>query len=77
MVKWYNDLSLSVISKAKVIITANEAPYGTGQVLPLKTDVDCVLDRLSDAKFVLVAQRTETEVNMKVGRDYYLEEVTT
>ena len=68
---------LLLLSKAKVIITANEAPYGTDQVLPLKKDIDCVLDRLSDTKFVLVAKRTETKVNMKMGRDYYLEEVAT
>ena len=64
-----------MLHSAKVIITANEAPFGMDQILTLKKDIDCVLEMKTETKYVLVAQRTETKVNMTEGRDYYLEEV--
>ena len=60
---------------AKAIITANEAPLGTGQILTLKKDIDYVLEMKTDVKFVLVAKRTEAKVDMTSGRDCFLEEV--
>lgn len=60
---------------AKAIITANEAPIGTDQVLTLKKHIDCVLKMKTDVKFVLVAKRTDAKVDMTNGRDYFLEEV--
>ncbi len=55
---------------AKAVITANEAPRG-GKQTPLKKNVDEALDIAGDI-IALVLKRTSTEVRMKEGRDFWL-----
>ncbi len=57
----------------KVLITANEGLRG-GKKIPLKTISDRAIEGMSLVETVLVARRTETEVPMVSGRDYWLEE---
>jgi len=61
---------------ARIVVTANEGLRG-GKRIPLKTTVDRAIDGLSEVNRVLVASRTDTEVPMKVGRDFSLEEEMT
>ncbi len=56
---------------AKIVVTANEGLRG-GKRIPLKTTVDRAIEGLSSVDRVLVAQRTDAEVPMTVGRDYWL-----
>jgi acetyl-CoA synthetase len=58
---------------AKVVVTANEGLRG-GRRLHLKDTVDRAVDGLDLVETVLVARRTDTEVPMKAGRDYWLDE---
>jgi len=57
---------------ARVVVTANEGLRG-GRTLRLKETVDRAVDGLDLVETVLVARRTETEVAMKQGRDYWLD----
>jgi acetyl-CoA synthetase len=61
---------------AKIVITANEGLRG-GKKIALKSTVDRAIEGLSDVDRVLVAQRTDVEVPMKQGRDFWLEEEMT
>jgi acetyl-CoA synthetase len=61
---------------ARMVITANEGLRG-GKKIPLKATVDRAVDGLSDVTRVLVAQRTDVEVPMRQGRDFWLEEEMT
>ena len=58
---------------AKAVITANEAPRG-GKQTPLKENVDEALDIAGDI-ISLVLRRTSTEVSMKEGRDFWLNDL--
>jgi acetyl-CoA synthetase len=57
----------------KVLITANEGLRG-GRTTGLKATVDQAIADLSSVETVLVARRTEGDVNMVAGRDYWLDE---
>ena len=61
---------------AKLVVTANEGLRG-GKRIPLKTTVDRAVEGLAFVTSVLVARRTETEVPMQGGRDFWLEEECT
>ncbi len=60
-------------AQAKVVVTANEGVRG-GRRLHLKETVDRAVDGLDLIETVLVARRTETEVPMQAGRDFWLDE---
>lgn len=57
---------------SKLVVTANEGVRG-GRILHLKEIVDRAVDGLSTVETVLVARRTENDVNMKEGRDFWLD----
>ncbi len=58
---------------ARVVVTANQGLRG-GRVLHLKETVDRAVDGLDLVDTVLVARRTDADVPMKPGRDYWLDE---
>jgi acetyl-CoA synthetase len=58
---------------ARIVVTANEGLRG-GRRLRLKETVDRAVEGLDLVDTVLVARRTETEVAMKGGRDFWLDE---
>ncbi|MEN8164631.1 MAG: acetate--CoA ligase [Acidobacteriota bacterium] len=60
-------------ARAKVVVTANEGVRG-GRRFHLKETVDRAVDGLDLIETVLVARRTETEVSMQPGRDFWLDE---
>lgn len=55
----------------KILVTANEGLRG-GRTIPLKKTADKAVEGLSLVDRVLVAKRTDTEVSMTPGRDYWL-----
>jgi len=59
--------------KAKLVVTANEGLRG-GKRLPLKTVVDDAIYGLDFVAATLVAKRTDHEIEMKPGRDFWLHE---
>jgi acetyl-CoA synthetase len=62
-----------VDAHCKVVVTANEGLRG-GRKVPLKKTVDRAVEGMSFVKTVLVARRTDTEVEMEAGRDHWLDE---
>jgi acetyl-CoA synthetase len=62
-----------VDAKCKVVVTANEGLRG-GKKVPLKKTVDRAIEGMATVETVLVARRTDTEVDMTPGRDLWLEE---
>jgi acetyl-CoA synthetase len=60
-------------ARCKIVVTANEGLRG-GKKIPLKKTVDRAIDGMTMVETVLVAQRTDTEVNMDPRRDFWLEE---
>jgi acetyl-CoA synthetase len=62
-----------VDARCRMVITANEGVRG-GKRIPLKAIVDRAVDGMSMVETVLVARRTEHEVPMQSGRDYWLDE---
>ncbi|HSS77066.1 MAG TPA: acetate--CoA ligase [Thermoanaerobaculia bacterium] len=59
----------------KVVFTANEGLRG-GRRIPLKQTVDTAVEGLSVVEKVFVVHRTDKEVPMRQGRDFWLEEET-
>jgi acetyl-CoA synthetase len=59
----------------KVVFTANEGLRG-GKRIPLKATVDKAVEGLSVVEKVFVVRRTDREVPMRTGRDFWLEEET-
>jgi len=62
-----------VDARCKIVVTANEGLRG-GKRVPLKKTVDRAIEGMSMVKTVLVARRTDGEVNMDPRRDYWLKE---
>ncbi|MCU0621620.1 MAG: acetate--CoA ligase [Gemmatimonadales bacterium] len=62
-----------VDARCRMVITADEGVRG-GKRIPLKAIVDRAVDGMSMVETVLVARRTEHEVPMQSGRDYWLDE---
>jgi acetyl-CoA synthetase len=62
-----------VDARCKVVITANEGMRG-GKHIPLKTITDRAVEGMNMVETVLVARRTENDVPMQAGRDYWLDE---
>jgi acetyl-CoA synthetase len=62
-----------VDARCKVVVTANEGMRG-GKRVPLKRTVDRAIEGMDMVETVLVVQRTDGDVEMKPGRDYWLEE---
>ncbi|MEN8006116.1 MAG: acetate--CoA ligase [Candidatus Krumholzibacteriota bacterium] len=62
-------------ARCKLVVTANEGLRG-GKKIKLKDTVDRAVDGLDMVETVLVARRTDTETNMKAGRDFWLDEET-
>ena len=62
-----------VDAKCKVVLTANEGMRG-GRRVPLKAIVDRAVEGMSMVETVLVARRTDAEVPMESGRDFWLDE---
>jgi acetyl-CoA synthetase len=60
-------------ARAKMVITANVG-YRRGQKLPLKASVDAALDKSPTVEKCVVFRRTEDEVPMMAGRDYWWHE---
>jgi acetyl-CoA synthetase len=58
---------------SKVVVTANEGLRGR-RVIPLKHTVDRACEGLSLVQTILVAHRTDAEVPMRQGRDFWLHE---
>ena len=56
------------------VITANEGLRG-GKIIPLKQNVDKALENCPNVKSVIVAKRTESDVNWVDGRDFWYQEV--
>jgi len=57
----------------KILITANEGLRG-GKTIPLKKTSDEAIEGLDMVETMLVVKRTDTEVEMKPGRDFWVEE---
>jgi len=62
-------------ARCKLVVTANEGLRG-GKKIKLKDTVDRAVDGLDMVETVLVARRTDTNTNMKPGRDFWLDEET-
>ena len=60
-------------SGARVLVTANEGPRGAKRV-QTKAISDDAVEGLSQVRSVLVVRRTETDVPMKAGRDWWLDQ---
>jgi acetyl-CoA synthetase len=60
-------------SGASVVITANEAPRGSKRIA-LKSLMDHAVEGLAKISAVLVVRRTDGEVEMREGRDHWLDD---
>ena len=61
------------VSDAKLLVTAN-ANLRRGKPIPMKEQVDSVLDELPKMEHVVVVQRADTDTPMKDGRDVWWHE---
>ncbi len=62
-------------SSCSAVITADEGLRG-GRIIPLKANVDKVLDRCPSVHTVLVVRRTGGEISWRQGRDLWCHEAT-
>ena len=62
-----------VDAKCRVVVTANEGVRG-GRKIALKKIVDRAVEGIGFVEAVLVAKRTDAEVTMQPGRDFWLEQ---
>ena len=62
-----------VDARCRIVVTANEGLRG-GKHIPLKQTVDRAVEGMSMVETVLVARRTDREVPMIAGRDFWLDE---
>ncbi|MEI7892453.1 MAG: acetate--CoA ligase [Myxococcales bacterium] len=60
-------------AKCRVVVTANEGVRG-GKHIPLKRITDRAIDGIGFIDAVLVAKRTDADVPMQLGRDFWLED---
>ena len=60
-------------AKCRIVVTANEGMRG-GKRIPLKKITDRAIEGMSLVDTVLVARRTDADVDMVAGRDYWLDE---
>ena len=61
-------------SEARLVITANEAPRG-GRRTPLKVNADTAREKAQSKPLTLVVRRTEADVPMTDGQDFWLHDV--
>ena len=61
-------------AEAKIVITADGA-WRRGDIVPLKQNVDDSLKLTDHIESVIVVKRTENEVTMVDGRDYWYSEL--
>src|SRR5262245_23895841 len=64
-----------VDARCRMVVTANEGLRG-GKRIPLKKTVDRAIEGIGFVETVLVARRTESDVEMRPGRDLWLDEET-
>ena len=62
-----------VDADCRMVVTANEGLRG-GKRIPLKKIVDRAVEGMTFVETVLVARRTESDVPMRPGRDFWLDE---
>jgi|TARA_Y100000310_G_scaffold305780_1_gene346306 acetyl-CoA synthetase len=62
-------------SNADLLITA-DGSFRNSKVVPLKHNADAALEECPTIKKVIVVKRTENEIKMKEGRDYWWHELT-
>ncbi|MFI5184166.1 MAG: acetate--CoA ligase [Vicinamibacteria bacterium] len=62
-----------VDARCRLVVTANEGLRG-GRRIPLKKTVDRAIEGMAMVETVLVARRTESDTEMRAGRDFWLEE---
>jgi acetyl-CoA synthetase len=61
-------------AKSTIVITADEGVRG-GRQVPLKANADAAADRAGGVATMIVVRRTGAAVGMKVGRDFYYDEI--
>ncbi len=59
--------------QAKILVTSDGGFRG-GKVIPLKKNADAAMDEAPSVKTCLVVKRTNISVDMKKGRDFFLDE---
>jgi acetyl-CoA synthetase len=60
-------------SEAKILVTS-DGGFRAGRVIPLKKNADIAMEGATSVKKCLVVKRTGTNIDMKDGRDFFLEE---
>lgn len=60
--------------EAKLLITA-DGGYRRGAIIPLKTTADSALNDCPTLKTVIVVRRTNNQVDMKAGRDFWFHDL--
>ncbi|MFI5184052.1 MAG: acetate--CoA ligase [Vicinamibacteria bacterium] len=60
-------------ARCRMVVTANEGLRG-GKRIPLKKTVDRAIEGMAVVETVLVARRTDSDTEMRAGRDFWLDE---